>query len=238
MPSPILCDRDATVTTITLNRPDVGNRVTNDMLDTLRQMIDESAASRVIVLRGTGPDFCHGRELPKEAHGKLTAIEARKIQTAPMLDLAAAFERSSVPVIGVVRGKVFGGACALAALCDVTIAGEDATFMLPELNHGIPPCLAMGALAPRVPRKAIVHMVYTAEPIDAKKALAIGLVSEVVPLAELEARAAAVIKKLVGFAPPAVQAVKQYMRSAAALDGQASADLAANLLANVVSSQG
>jgi enoyl-CoA hydratase/carnithine racemase len=237
MPSPILCDRDETVTTITLNRPDAGNRVTNDMLDTLRQMIDASAGSRAIVLRGAGADFCLGRELPKDAHGPMTAIEARKVQTTPMLELAAAFERSSVPVLGVVRGKVFGGACALAALCDVTLAGADASFMLPELNHGIPPCLAMGALAPRVPRKAIVHMVYTAEPIDAMKALAIGLVSEVVPLADLEARAGTLIKKLVGFPPTAVQAVKQYMRSAASLDGQASADLAANLLANVVSSQ-
>lgn len=235
MTSPILCDRDETVTTITLNRPEVGNRVTNDMLDTLRQMID-AAASRVIVLRGTGPDFCHGRELPK-TDKPLTALEARDIQTASMLKLAAAFERSPVPIVGVMRGKVFGGACALAALCDVTLAADDARFMLPELNHGIPPCLAMGALAPRVPRKAIVHMVYTAEPIDAQKALAIGLVSEVVPAAELDTRAAALIKKLVGFPPAAVQAVKQYMRSAASLDGVASADLAANLLANVVSSQ-
>jgi enoyl-CoA hydratase len=238
MSNPILCENDGQVTTITLNRPQTGNRVTNPMLDTLRQMIEAASGSRVIVLRGAGDNFCVGRELPPEGHDKsITALDARRIHTAPMLDLAAAFDRSSVPVVGVVRGKVAGGGCALAALCDVTIAASDTTFQLPEMHHGIPPCLAMGALAPRVPRKAIVHLVYAAEPIDAAKALAIGLVSDVVPLAQLEASAAAMVQKLVAYPPAAVQGVKQFMRSAAALDGQAMSDLAANLLATVVSSQ-
>ncbi len=238
MAKPIVCESDGKVTTVTLNRPETGNRVTNDMLVTLRQAIEAAADSRVIVLRGAGENFCVGRELPPEGHEKrISALDARRIHTAPMLDLAAAFERCSVPIVGVVRGKVGGGGCALAALCDVTIAASDATFQLPEMHHGIPPCLAMGALAARVPRKAIVHLVYSAEPIDAAKALAIGLVSEVVPLAQLEASAAAMIEKLSAYPPAAVQAVKQFMRSAAALDGQAASDLAANLLATVVSSQ-
>ena len=233
--SGVLCERAAEATTITLNRPEAGNRLTNAMAATVREMID-SAAGRVIVVRGAGEDFCLGRELPTEAHGVLTALEAKAIHTEPILDLIAAFERSPLPIVGVVQGRAMGGACALAAMCDITIAAEDASFALPELNHGIPPCLAMAALARRVPRKAVVHLVYSGEPIDAATALSIGLVSRVVPRARLDAAASALIARLAQCSPPAVQAVKQFMRSAADLDSQAAAALAANLLANVVSS--
>ena len=234
--SPVLCERDGEVTTITLNRPDAGNRLTNDMAATVRQMID-SAAGRVIVLRGAGENFCLGRELPPKAHDALTALAARDIHTEPILSLAAAFERAPLPIVGVVQGKAMGGACALAALCDITIAADNAEFALPELNHGIPPCLAMAALARRVPRKAVVHLVYSTEAIDAATALSIGLVSRVVPLGELDAAASALVARLAQLSPPAVQAVKVFMRSAPDLDSQAAAALAANLLANVVSSK-
>jgi enoyl-CoA hydratase/carnithine racemase len=234
--NPVLCRQDGQVTTITLNRPEVGNRLTNEMAATMRQMI-EAAQGRVIVLRGAGENFCLGRELPPAAHGPLTALEAKDIHTEPILSLVAAFERSRLPIVGVVQGKAMGGACALAAMCDVTIAADNAAFQLPELNHGIPPCLAMAALARRVPRKAVVHLVYSTDPIDAATALSIGLISRAVPRAELDAVANGLVDKLTQFSPSAVQAVKQFMRSAPDLDSQAAADLAANLLANVVSSK-
>ena len=129
MSSPVLCDSDGKVTTITLNRPEVGNRVTNEMLGTIRQMIEDAAGTRAIVLRGTGENFCQGREIPKLAPGRvLSAIEAKQIHTEPMLKLAGAFEHVSVPIVGIVRGKVSGGGCALAGLCDVTIASDDTTL--------------------------------------------------------------------------------------------------------------
>jgi enoyl-CoA hydratase/carnithine racemase len=237
MSSPVLCESDGKVTTITLNRPEVGNRVTNEMLGIIRQMIEDAAGTRAIVLRGTGENFCQGREIPKLAPGQvLSAIEAKQIHTEPMLKLAGAFEHVSVPIVGIVRGKVSGGGCALAGLCDVTIASDDTTFELPEMHHGIPPCLAMAVLCRRMPRKALVHLVYSTDPIDAKTALALGLISRVVPVPELEKEAAALVHKLVDYAPAAAQAVKQYMRSAPDLDTQAAAELASNLLANVVSS--
>ena len=234
--SPVLCEQDGQITTITLNRPEVGNRLTNDMAATVRQMID-AAQGHVIVLRGAGENFCLGRELPAKAHETLSALEAKDTHTEPILTLCAAFERSPLPIIGVVQGKAMGGACAFAAMCDVTIAADNAVFQLPELNHGIPPCLAMAALARRVPRKAVVHLVYSTDPIDAATALSIGLISRVVPRANLDAAARTLVDKLAQFSQPAVQAVKQFMRSAPDLDSQAAADLAANLLANVVSSK-
>src|SRR5215212_6315213 len=105
MSSRLLREDNGGVTTLTLNRPEVGNRLTNEMAVDLRRIIGEAARSRVIVLRGAGENFCLGRELPPEAHGELTALEAKRIHTEPILNLCSAFEHCAVPIIGVVQGK-------------------------------------------------------------------------------------------------------------------------------------
>lgn len=238
MPTPILCESANGVTTVTLNRPEIGNRLTNDMAATLGTMIDSGRNARVIVLRGAGNDFCLGRDLPHPDPAKPpSAIDVRNNDTEPMLSLFAMFQRVSVPIVAVVQGKVQGGACAIVGLCDVAIASDDATFVLPEMQRGIPPCLAMSALARRMPRKALTHLVYSCDPIDAQAALAMGIVSRVVPRSRLEAEAQAFIAKLTGYSDPTVRTVKEYMRSAPELDFQAAADLASNIMATVMSSR-
>jgi enoyl-CoA hydratase/carnithine racemase len=238
MPTPILCETANGVTTVTLNRPEIGNRLTNEMAVTLATMIDAARDSRVIVLRGSGDDFCLGRDLPHpDASKKPSAMDVRSSDTEPMLNLFSKFERTSVPIVAIVQGKVQGGACAIVGLCDVAIASDDATFVLPEMQRGIPPCLAMTALCRRMPRKALTHLVLSCDPIDAQTALATGIVSRVVPRAKLEAEGQAFIDKLVGFSDPTVRTVKEYMRSAPELEFQAAADLASNIMATVMSSR-
>jgi enoyl-CoA hydratase/carnithine racemase len=237
MAEPILCARDGAVTTITLNRPEVGNRLTNANAAELARMIEaEAREASLIVLTGAGPDFCHGRDLPHSQKPR-SAVEVRETDTEPMLSALSVFQRVPVPIVAVVRGKVQGGACAIVGLCDVVIASDDATFVLPEMTRGIPPCLAISALARRVPRKALMHLVLSAEPIDAPTALAIGLVSRVVPKAELDNVAKAFIAKMSGYPPAMIRTVKEYMRSAPELDPTAAADLASNIMATVMSSR-
>jgi len=237
MADPVLCTSDGKLTTITLNRPDVGNRVTNEMLGTIQRMIEDAEGSRAIVIRGAGDNFCLGRQLPPAKPGEImSAVESKAVHADPVLSLAGAIERAVPPIVCVVRGKVSGGGCAIAGLCDVTIAGDDTTFTLPEMHHGIPPCLAMAVLCKRLPRKALVHLVYSMDPMDAATAFAFGMVSRVVPVVRLDAEADAFVHKLIDYVPAATQAVKLYMRSAPDLDLQTAADLGGNLLANVVSS--
>jgi enoyl-CoA hydratase len=239
MPDTILCARDGAVMTITLNRPEAGNRLTNAMAATLAKMIEDARDSSLIVLTAAGPDFCHGRDMPHPDPAKPppSAVDVRNNDTEPMLSALSVFQRVSVPIVAVVRGKVQGGACAIVGLCDVVLASDDATFVLPEMPRGIPPCLAISALARRVPRKALTHLVYSAEPIDAQTALAIGLVSRVVPKNELDGAAKAFVAKMTGYAPAMTRTVKEYMRSAPELDPQAAADLASNIMATVMSSR-
>ena len=234
----VRCEKNGGVTTIRLNRPDCGNLVSNQMGAEIAAMIDAAADSRLIVLRGEGADFCLGRDTAAmRAAGPLkTTLEVRRGNTEPALAVYGAFRRTTVPVLGVVQGRAIGFGCALAALCDVTIASDDSQYQLPEMDHGIPPCLAMSALLGNVTPKGIMYLVYSTEMVDAARALTMGLVSKVVPKHELGKEADAFIAKTLSRVPAAVPAVKEYMRSAPRMEPQAAADFGSNLLAGVLSS--
>lgn len=234
----ILFEKEGDIVTITLNRPDVGNLMTNEMGATLAAMLDSASDSKLVVLRGAGKDFCLGRDLALPAAGSApTALGVRHGNTEPALKAYAAFRRNTVPVLGVVTGGAIGFGCAMAGICDLTFAADDARFQLPEMNHGIPPCLAMSALIDRVPRKAIMDMVYSTDAFDARRALSIGLVSRVVAAKDLEQEVDRFVAGVATRSAATLLAVKEYMRSAPAMEPQAAADFASNLLSNVVSSR-
>src|SRR5262249_60331431 len=71
------------------------------------------------------------------------------------------FRRCEIPVIGVVRGRAFGFGCAIAAVCDITLAADTAKFQVPEMAHNIMPTMVMSALVDRVPRKAMTYLVWS-----------------------------------------------------------------------------
>ena len=232
----ILCEREGDVTTITLNRPEIGNRVSDPMASQLADTIDAAAKeSRLILIKGAGEEFCLGRE----AMGQQGALpEAYKLRgkIKVIFNCFDAFRRSRAPVIGVVQGRAVGFGCALAALCDITIASEKARFQLPEMAHNIMPTIAMSALVDRVPRKALIYLVYSTDEIDAHKALSFGLVSNVVPWDKLKSVANHLVDALKKLPVPARIAVKEYAKSAYSMDTGAANDFARNLHATINSS--
>ena len=155
-----------------------------------------------------------------------------------IFNLYGAFRNAKVPIIGVVQGRAVGLGCALAALCDITIASDRARFQLPEMSHRIMPTIAMSALVDRVPRKAATYMVYSTQEIDAHKALTFGLVSNVVPASELDAAVAESRGAFQKNAAGGLLAVKEYARSAFSMSTQAANDFARNLHATVNSFSG
>jgi enoyl-CoA hydratase len=238
MADPILAQRDGDVTTITLNRPDTGNRQTDSTWGQLTNLLDSAAKeSRVIVFKGAGDDFCLGREAMGQAAPVLEAYAVRE-RSETIFNLYGAFRNAKPPIIGVVQGRAVGLGCALAALCDITIASESATFQFPEMAHQIMPTIAMSALVDRVTRKAATYMIYSTEEIGAEQALAVGLVSKVVPAADLNAAAAALVERFKNTPLPALIAVKDYARSAFQMSTQAATDFARNLHATVNSFSG
>src|SRR3954453_15513647 len=204
----IKSSRDGTVATIAIDRAAEGNVLTLDMLRALTAAIKSAAASdaKVIVLRSTGADFCRGRD-PKGGPVNPTALVMRDQVLQPILDVYDALTGAPQPIVCVVQGAAYGFGCAMATACDVTIAADVATFRLPEMTHNLPPTLAISALMPKVPRKALAWMVYAKPELDAKTALQIGIVSAVVPLAKLDDAMAETLKTMTARAPAALGAV-------------------------------
>jgi len=155
-----------------------------------------------------------------------------------IFNLYGAFRNAKAPIIGVVQGRAVGLGCALAALCDITIAGENARFQFPETAHRIMPTIAFSALVDRVPRKAATYMIYSTAEIDAAKALAFGLVSDVVPAQQLNSHVDSLAEHFKKMPLPAVFAVKEYARTAFDIGTRAATDFARNLHATVNSFSG
>jgi enoyl-CoA hydratase len=233
MSDAIITERAGDITTIILNRPEAGNRQTDATWAQLTEMLEAAAKeSRLILFKGAGDDFCLGREAMGQPSPVLEAYALRE-RSETIFNLYGAFRNSKAPIIGVVQGRAAGLGCALAALCDITLASEKARFQLPELGHNIMPTIAMSALIDRVPRKAVTYLVYSTEEIDADKAFAIGLVSNVVPASDLEAAVSALVDRLKKAPLAALLAVKEYARSAFGMSTQAANDFARNLHATV-----
>ncbi len=113
------------------------------------------------------------------------ALELRR-RNDVVFNCYGAFRRCEIPVIGVIKGQALGFGCAIAAVCDITLAAETAKFQVPEMAHNIMPTMVMSALVDRVPRKAMTYFVWSTALFSAARAREAGIVSEIFPEAELE----------------------------------------------------
>jgi enoyl-CoA hydratase len=239
MADPVLMQKNGEITTITLNRPESGNRQTDATWARVTEMLNEAGkSSRAILFKGAGEDFCLGREAMGQQPATPLEAYATRERSETIFNLYGAFRNSAAPIVGVVQGRAVGLGCALAALCDVTIAGDKARFQFPETAHRIMPTIAFSALVDRVPRKAATFLIYSAQEIDAQKALTFGLASDVVPATELDGAVNKLMDHFGKMPLAAVLAVKEYSRAAFGIGTQAATDFARNLHATVNSFSG
>ena len=228
--SDILTAQKGPIFEITLNRPQDGNAASDDMAEELTRLLLGAETAEIIVLRGAGADFCVGRSTAgrRPASNSADALE-RRFGSDVVFDCYNAFRRTRAPVIGVVRGRALGFGCAIAAVCDITIAADSAQFQIPEMLHNIMPTMVMSALVDRVPRKAMTYFVYSTAMISAARAREAGLVSEVVPAAELDAAVETLCATMMKAPQPARLGVKEYTRTALDMSIAGAIDYARNL---------
>jgi cyclohexa-1,5-dienecarbonyl-CoA hydratase len=125
-----------------------------------------------------------------------------------------ALEQAAKPTIAVVDGSALGGGCELVACCDIVIASERARFGQPEIKLGVFPPVAAVLLPRLIGDKRARELILTGELIDAAEALRLGLISRVVPSAELEQKTRDVLVKLRELSAPALEASKRAMNLA------------------------
>jgi enoyl-CoA hydratase len=238
MSSSIVIERKEDILEFVINSPETGNVVTEDMARVLERALNEVGPDiKLLRLRANGDHFCRGRKSPPIDRATATAQAFRQTIADGPLRLYQAFRACPAPIIGVVQGEALGIGCALAALCDLTIASETATFCVPEMDHGIPPTLVIFALAGRVPYKPISHLVYSRQKISARQAAEIGIVSQIVSPESLNAASQALVDTMLTNTAMALQGIKEYLRHVARLDPDAQASLASTIAGAVQSSQ-
>lgn len=239
--APLRIQREGTVARITLTRPSSGNRMPQTAVVQLATELRAMAADpeiKLVIMEGEGDHFCQGREqAPVTSTAHPSPLELRTRMMDPIVDVYTAFRDLPVPIVSLVQGEAHGFGASLAASADITIAADNARFSFPELLSDMPPTLAMATVMDRVQSKALAWMVYTNEMVDARTAMQFGLVSQVVPAAELAATGNALATKLVQRSRPALSGVKQFLARARLQSFSDAADTGRNLLALILSSK-
>jgi enoyl-CoA hydratase/carnithine racemase len=222
---------------VILNRPEEGNLITNEMgLEIARTLRDLGPEVKLVRLRGAGANFCKGRQAPQLNRETMTPLQLRRPVAEVPLELYGAVKECRAPTLAIVQGEALGVGCALAAVCDLTIAADNAIFQVPELNHNIAPTLVMWAFLNRVPYKAAAHLVYTRERIDARRAEMLGLVTKVVAAGDLERETESLTESLVSRPAAPLQAIKEYLKFASRMDPASATAFSSVLNAAVTSS--
>jgi len=195
----VLAERDARgVLTLTLNRPDAFNALSEAMIEALQAQLDKAAhedAVRVVVLAAAGKAFCAGHDLKEmRAEPALDYYERLFAQCARMM---LAIQRLPVPVIARVQGIATAAGCQLVAMCDLAVAAEGARFAVSGVNLGLFCSTPSVALGRNLGRKAAFEMLVTGEFIGAEEACRKGLVNRVSPADGLDAEVERLVASIV-----------------------------------------
>lgn len=211
----ILLEVSDRIATLTVNRPEVRNALSKEVVEEMHAALRALAAREdvgVLILAGAGDKaFVSGADIREiRERGKREALEAIN------QELFTAVESFPWPVIAAVGGYALGGGFELALACDLRVAAEEARFGFPETGLGIIPAAGGTQRLPRhIGWGKAKELVLTGEIIDAREAERLGLVSKVAPRAELTAAARALAEKILSRGPLAVRLAKLTLNVAA-----------------------
>ena len=237
MPENILLERRDRLALLTINRPDKLNALNIQTRREMAEALDELRGDetvRVVVITGAGEkSFVAGADIT-EFEGR-TALQQRAVMRAKSIFTAA--EDFPKPIIAMINGFCLGGGCELALSCDLRVASDRARFGQPEINLGIIPG---GGGTQRLTRLVgegkAMQMILTGEMIGAEEAHRLGLVNEVYPAAELEAKTMELARKIAEKSPVALAMAKAAVKNAARLNLREGLDQEIDLFALCFSS--
>ncbi len=213
--TPVLLSIDKRgVATVTFNRPEVNNAYNGEFIAGVISGLDAIGRTpnvRAVVLKGNGRHFQAGADLKwiNSIRVQSPAInyEASRM-TAEAVDR---LNRAPMPVVALVQGGCFGGGTGVVAACDVVIAAENAIFSIAEVRWGLQAAVIIPQLNDAISVRQVRRYALTGERFDAVEARRIGLVHEVVPLADLERRGEEIVAQILENNPKAIATTKQHI---------------------------
>lgn len=202
------------VATVTLNRPESRNALSNAMVAELFRCFtalrgDEYAGVRVVVLRAAGSAFCAGGDV-RDLSGAATPEENRAA-LALVDELLRGINEASQVVVARVQGAALGGGLGMLCVCDIVIAGEKASFGFPEARLGLAPSLISPYVLARIGFTAARSLFLTGARFNAATAQRLGLVTENCSDEALDATVDATVNDILQCAPEALRETKQLL---------------------------
>jgi methylglutaconyl-CoA hydratase len=207
-------ERDGPIARVTLNRPAVRNAFNAELIEALHRSFSELSvespdALRGIVLAGAGKAFCAGADVEWQRAAISLSAEENEADAARLQAMLMAVDECAVPVIARVHGASLGGGMGLCAVADVVLSTVDAVFGFTETKLGIMPAVISPFVLARIGEGSARALFPAGERFDAERALAIGLVHEVLPdEAALDQRVDALLDELLSAGPTAARGAK------------------------------
>lgn len=190
---PLLIERDGSVLTFTLNRPEAGNEVDGPMFEAMMAALRSEAekpTARVLRLRATGEVFCLGRE-----RSGRDAVSVRT-EVARLIELKRLLRETPLISVAQVQGNAQGFGFGIAILCDFTLVSATASLGFPEMRKGLPPAAIMAYLGRYGLPKRLFPMVLFGQPVTPEDALQAGLITRIVAPESLDDETGALISRL------------------------------------------
>ena len=209
----------AHVAEVWLNRPEVRNAFNEELIAALTQTFVALSAEpglRVIVLGARGKAFCAGADLNWMRAMADYSWEQNRADAQKLADMLWALDQCPVPVVGRVQGDCYAGGMGLAAICDVLVASDNATFCLSEARLGLLPATISPYVIRALGQQASRRYMLTAERFSAAEAHSHGFVHSVCALEQLDSEVATLVATLVANGPLATRACKLLVRDVSA----------------------
>jgi methylglutaconyl-CoA hydratase len=206
------------VARVTLNRPELRNAFDDVLIASLTRNfleIEKDKTIRVMILAGNGPAFCAGADLNWMKRMAGYGYEENLADAQALAEMLATLDRLPKPTIARVHGPVFAGGTGLMAACDIAVGAPEAKFCLSEAKLGLSPATISPYVIRAMGERNARRYFLTAEVFDAEEALRIGMLSALVPAANLDSAIEDLIKNLLAGGPEAHAKIKALIRAVA-----------------------
>jgi methylglutaconyl-CoA hydratase len=216
MSQALLVDIRAGVATMTLNRPEVRNAFDDALIAELAatfKALDDDDAVRAVVLAGNGPAFCAGADLNWMKRMAGYGYEQNLHDAMGLAVMLQTIDRMRKPTIARVHGPAFAGGTGLVAACDIAFGTPEAKFCLSEAKLGLSPATISPYVVRAMGERAARRYFLSAEVFDADEALRIGLLSGLVPAAQLDAAIESLLRHLLAGGREALAKIKDLIRT-------------------------